>query len=451
MLFVFLMLGLASAFVAAILFVMAQAREGRLGIASPVFIFCTTFILSFLVRPGFILFTSYEREFFHYSEWATIGAMILGFFGLISFAVGYLHRSFDFVGRILLPAARLRFDSRAIRRISLIGFAAAIGFLAQLFGTGVATLSDVLEFGLRKSFLAGIVGGGHMTFLTTVWVLGASASLYLALTDSARSRLFFDGAFVLCTIIFFLLLQSRQLVIQLILAGYLLLWLKSGPIRRTLLNILICGVIATVSVIFFIAIFHADQDVSVLVGIRYVTETFDSVDFLQKIIANDIELLWGLSWLQDVVFTYLPRVLFEDKPLIYGTVLAQHTVVPEFFEQVGINATFPIGTFGEGYLNFSVPGVVLVGFVMGSLAAHLYRGFLVHRDFSRFAILAGMFLNVTIYSRSFGSIFAALVFVQLLLVFVQLLLVATHFLLRRAKTTCAVTLLHPSRQAIRAQ
>jgi oligosaccharide repeat unit polymerase len=83
--------------------------------------------------------------------------------------------------------------------------------------------------------------------------------------------------------------------------------------------------------------------------------------------------MWGLSYFQDVVYTFIPRALWTTKPIMLGMLLCEQYVYPELadvFKNVG---TYPIGYVGEAFLNFWYLGLFLIPFLLGTSLAWVER------------------------------------------------------------------------------
>jgi hypothetical protein len=100
--------------------------------------------------------------------------------------------------------------------------------------------------------------------------------------------------------------------------------------------------------------------------------TLDGFPFLVNAIARVHDFLWGSTIAQDLVLTYLPRALWAGKPVIFGYVEAQETIVPGLYADFLGRATYPSGILAEGYVNFGVAGSLLAAGVVGALSRGLF-------------------------------------------------------------------------------
>jgi hypothetical protein len=117
------------------------------------------------------------------------------------------------------------------------------------------------------------------------------------------------------------------------------------------------------------------------------------------------QVLYGLSYLEDAGYTYLPRLWFPDKPIRYGIVRVQDEVAPDLAE---VNGTYPPGLVLEAFINFRWLGLVVVpmaiGLACGAIATYIKRG-------SAYWTVLGIYIFVaTVGFRSLGSTIAMVMF-----------------------------------------
>ena len=129
--------------------------------------------------------------------------------------------------------------------------------------------------------------------------------------------------------------------------------------------------------------------------------------------------LWGRTYWQDAVYTFLPRAMFPWKPKRYGIMLAQDLVWPALRHMAG---TFPPGAVMEAYVNGGYAGIFLIGFLCGLFCHLVYEKLMAA---SWFWICLALFLFPVITSfRGLGSI------IDSVFVFPGSILMLTAFLCR---------------------
>jgi hypothetical protein len=161
--------------------------------------------------------------------------------------------------------------------------------------------------------------------------------------------------------------------------------------------------------------------------------TFDMSETFQSVIMRHELFDLGASWVEDVVFTHLPRLIFEDKPNMYGAMRLQIEYMPESAPVAGVfNATYPLGIFGESYANFGLPGTLASLFFLGATLKFLYYRTLANLLSAKLKLAgAGTLLLYTIlcanslgYIRSFGWFLAGLIFLTFLFLLCLLITIA---------------------------
>ena len=93
--------------------------------------------------------------------------------------------------------------------------------------------------------------------------------------------------------------------------------------------------------------------------------TLDGFNFLVNALGRVQDFVWGQTVGEDVVFTYLPRSVWADKPTIYGILHAQELIAPGLYDKVGRDSTYPPGILAEGYVNFGIAGALAFPFLAG--------------------------------------------------------------------------------------
>ncbi|MGH9593809.1 MAG: hypothetical protein ACRD5L_12015, partial [Bryobacteraceae bacterium] len=121
------------------------------------------------------------------------------------------------------------------------------------------------------------------------------------------------------------------------------------------------------------------------------------------------DLLLGRSYLEDVIYTYIPRVLFPDKPVRYGIYSIQDQVFPELQSLTG---SFPPGLLVEAYVNAG-PVYWIIPIALAWAFQRVYRR-LRERNLYWIAQAAILF-PVLLTFRSLGSVLSQFVLNSLLL------------------------------------
>lgn len=108
----------------------------------------------------------------------------------------------------------------------------------------------------------------------------------------------------------------------------------------------------------------------------YISSSFDQIsnfaDTLSKLQNNSFfEYFYGSTYIQDILFTYIPRVLFSEKPYVYGTKLVEQIITMRTSSELQVS-TYPLGLYAESYINFGYLGIYAVIFGIGFFLSTFY-------------------------------------------------------------------------------
>lgn len=329
--------------------------------------FGVTFILKplllFIGRPTYPWTNMTEADAIEGVLWAA-GALGFFYLGYFSDACLAFERWLPFRSPSDPPVWRLRIGAILLAA----GGVAAVATLARMMGS-VPTIQQVLDETFRARAFELIPGRGYLTFLLNLSAFAPAAQAYVALSTRRRldilMAVLLGAASAAAAIVFY----SRTLVLQLLITLTVVLHFKGGWFTpRTLL------VLGSVFVTLGGALgLHrvgisslAAAITSPLFAISFLGHTFDSFEFLVPAVQR-MSLLGeggGVSLLEDLGWTYLPRALFPGKPSEYGYLRIQNLLMPDLR---GITATFPPGFLVEWYVNFGVLGFVFIAIAYGVL------------------------------------------------------------------------------------
>jgi oligosaccharide repeat unit polymerase len=77
------------------------------------------------------------------------------------------------------------------------------------------------------------------------------------------------------------------------------------------------------------------------------------------------DVVWGRSYVEDLFYTMIPRVLWTDKPHIFGGLLCEAYVYPDLAASFGDIGTYPVGYISEALFNFWYLGLLVVPVLLG--------------------------------------------------------------------------------------
>jgi oligosaccharide repeat unit polymerase len=128
----------------------------------------------------------------------------------------------------------------------------------------------------------------------------------------------------------------------------------------------------------FEVIFSNNADSTLEAGLALASWDFSVFDVFARIISRTDEYLLGET---NIVYylSYIPRVIWPDKPLDQGFMLfVTNKFYGQIFQQTG--STFAGTIMGEGYLNFGVLGVCLYAAIFAWILFLLYRNTFIKRN-----------------------------------------------------------------------
>jgi hypothetical protein len=289
-----------------------------------------------------------------------------------------------------------------------------------------------LDFGSnRKCYLLSIQGSGYVTLLYGspgfyllwyYWCIGNRKPCFIFIV-------------LIISFLFLNSFVSNRSSLTIVLYGFLLLWqlkkkkqdrLKAVYIITILLFILLTGITLGIARNF------EDMDYSSisLLLLGFLSATFDMQEMFSHVLSTFSlhNLYLGMSWFQDIFYTYLPRSIFEFKPQYYGSTLLQVDILGRDPSKV-MGSSFPLGIYSEGYVNFWYFGVffamVFIGYALGffftkainycSNGPNLF-------NFWPLLIYLATSANTLGYLRSFGQYIAGTLFSLLTFLFTALLI-----------------------------
>lgn len=399
-----------------------RRTHGGIWLFSPVPTFSFAFLLAFVVRPFF----SYRFGVYYGFTTPDIDdfklAQAIGVAGCYAFALGY-HSLPDVAPAVLRTVARAGpplFAPQEIGAYQKTAFRLCL-VLLLFYALSLARIGALTpDFGRnRQVYMVALNGAGYVFLLINaalmLVVIGTTFALW-------TGRLSLQGW--VCHGLFLALniaVSNRNMVTVSLYVVLFIYFLKRFKEHRPIKTRWIVSVLATIVLAGTVlglarGIESANQPVMPLV---FLAATFDMSEMLQSTIHNVREYDYGFSWLEDILYTYIPRAIFPDKPVIYGSVRLQGLVSPSLQPEDNlVNATYPIGAYGEGYANFGVPGAIGLLFLIGISARWIYsRCLCVLSDkniqWHRFYYLLLYFLfyaNALGYIRGFGQLLSAMVF-----------------------------------------
>jgi hypothetical protein len=295
-------------------------------------------------------------------------------------ALGFLTLMYAYFG----PLGRV--VSRGLDKVSGQANDKGIGYLAAtFFALGCAAvcaavvinrgfslpLQDLLSGGLRAATVQSFSGRGYLSVGFALLALAVPCAALWACNAPHRLRWLTVG--VMCAIALVLLgavIGSRILALGIPVSALAVVHYRY---RRIPLVGVVAAVLALAVVAVVVSAARGTGSIAdPVAAIGTLGLTLDGFPFLVNAIARVHDFLWGSTIAQDLVLTYLPRALWAGKPVIFGYVEAQETIVPGLYADFLGRATYPSGILAEGYVNFGVAGSLLAAGVVGALSRGLF-------------------------------------------------------------------------------
>ncbi|MCR4378615.1 MAG: glycosyltransferase family 4 protein [Rhodospirillales bacterium] len=106
-------------------------------------------------------------------------------------------------------------------------------------------------------------------------------------------------------------------------------------------------------------------------GIEHLVRLFERANWIELLIGVD----QGLSWLFNFGFGLIPRVIWVNKPVIYGGMEQFHWLYPEIFKGNFADATIPMSFAVDFSFGFGLPFALVIAYAFGRLLGAAERTF----------------------------------------------------------------------------
>ena len=398
----------------------------------PAWAFIVGYFINYCIRPTLFLISPelgsayggmFNNDTIMHGFSKALAFAIVGFLG---FVVGNLafRRTSQKVARAL-PSPRLDgiLQSRSVRWLALLFLAAGWwglrSFLSEVGWAGSFLL--LLQGGERNQFSEATFGHGGFTFAAQLSLVGWAliCAHWIATPAPAEwerrslRRVIQLSWFALTVCIWAAFGERSSLMAVLFVPLALRYTLARGePDRESRQGrVPIKKLVLALAVLAFLVggplgLLFKQTEASTSAAISMSISAWDSFEFtvLAQNQLRTRDLRWGSTYFQDVMYSWLPRVLFPSKPERYGIVLIQDDLAPELEANVG--ATFPPGMLVEAFANFGYVGLFIIPLLIGIFCRAVYIRF---AENDAFWIVLLSFLFSTLASfRSFGGFLSLL-------------------------------------------
>ena len=375
-----------------------------LTIVSPIFIYSVAYFIGFLIRPLLYKYNDFSYEFYNSDFNSSIIALSIG-------AVTSWFVSFGWYiteNKKYFEINKLGAYGNLSNIANCLSLLFSIIFICFLYDTKVIFQEDP-----RSAYLGQMSGNGLFFLVNLCGVF----LFFISLFSSKTIFSIFNFIVFLSITVPNVLVSNRNIVSLLILSVVLIYVIKCFSYSKKINSKYI--VISMISILFiaiYLGMNRSDKQFDTLGSIEFLAATFDMKEMLELTIQSNYKVNLGQHWIEDISYTYIPRKIWKEKPILYGANRSQAEVVPELSEDGHFLSTYPIGMYGEtikayGYLGIPFLGVFL-GFVMAlifnkTLTNYLKKSLIGSFYFSLWLIHFGNSLS---YMRSFGQFLSAILF-----------------------------------------
>jgi len=306
-------------------------------ISIPFFIFSPVLLVKTFVGPAYILDGGLYNPWFNFALLMTNLSLFFSFF-LVFVTIKLIERN-SFLRYKMINLIR----PYPLRRKRMV-FTAALFFILFLVSFTLLTKNFGLFnwiFDPRAGYQLHRVGVGHWYALSLLF-LSVSYTLSLLYSKNIISLVFVFSFYM----VFVYFLGSKGFILSYAIFFLIILWLRKSKYFKVLLLI-----IPPVGFGLMLKNLNPNEFADVA---KYFDYYANSAMYYKAYFKGEIDLFYGYLWLTDF-YQYIPRVIFEDKPFVYGFL---H--VNEFFFPGAAEATHtpafggPIASFAD----FGVLGVI---------------------------------------------------------------------------------------------
>lgn len=371
---------LAAAFLIALSMFAAKLVD-RADFFSPIVFMSLLLVLAYVIRPYIYYLYPGEAGVFSVYFWpdrysSYIYLFVLSFCGIALLILGYMSSPLD-RQRVMSAPAGMFSQERAFL-VGALGILIGIVSFSYLLANNINDMLQSIFFnrGIRQSLMEKWQGNGLLFF----FIVNLGVFYLFLLYGLIGRKVNFLHIFLLslCFIIISLIYSivgARQHLLGFFLMCFLFFHRnvrKIGVAFQLVIGVAMFVLAGLLGIMLSAEKAGVDANFLEQLVIR-VSMTFDQSELWAAYMQRSGTIFFGQTFFEDVFLTYLPRSLFDWKPVIYGVVRLQNEVLPHLYEVSGLRATFPIGFFGELYANFHVPGIVFGSYFYGVMVRALHE------------------------------------------------------------------------------
>jgi len=408
-------------------------KQRPLKLLDPAWAFIGGYFINYCVRPTLFLVdpelgSAYGGMFGNDKILHGFGnAILFALLGLAGFAFGNLAAPrLSWKLSHVLPSFSPEkvLESKSLPWIAFIflacGWLGLRSFLSVVGWTGSMLL--LLQGGQRGEFSEATFGHGNFTFAAQLSLVGwALICAYWIRTPLPRStggrlaRRLTQLVWFLLTIAIWAAFGERSSLLSALFVPLALRYTlgqktnhheQARPLTVPLRKLLIGISVLVFLVAGPLGLIFKGTEASTATAVSLSISAWDAFEFT-VLAQNDLrtrDLYYGSTYLEDVIYSWLPRSVFPSKPQRYGIVVIQDKLAPELQDNEG--ATFPPGMLVEAYANFGYVGLFLIPALIGIFSHAIY--FKIYRENAYWIVLLSfLFANFASF-RGFGGFLALL-------------------------------------------
>jgi hypothetical protein len=176
--------------------------------------------------------------------------------------------------------------------------------------------------------------------------------------------------------------------------------------------------------LIYISFAGTNSEDSTYHGIIYFMRTFDGADIMNGYFETLQPIYRGVTLVEDVLISYIPRALWPAKPFNFGGIVITGDIYPELQDVQTLSATYPPGIFLEAYANFWLLFPVF-HFVVAKFLIVLSKRRL-HTNAYAYALYVSAAATSPTIFRGFGQFLVSMTAYSMITIFVFLVMLPLH-------------------------
>ena len=366
------------------------------------------FALLFLGIPPFIQhITGLWR--FSFDEKYIVSTLLLIFFSHIIFSISYnsvkkvnkdivkdiINNNYYIISYKKIQILTIILTIISILSLIFIGFSPSESIVRKFFGYSFSPLENILEFLIRPLFFI------NLLFLVLFYKSGIK-----------RKKFFLFALLMLFNVIVVIgpFSGARSIIFFLYFGLLVILIPPSWKKSFIYFTLLIFGVFGSFIQTELRNNFSDGSDISSFSSNYMLQGHFDGFEnlcHLQEFVSSD-----GISWgnqLSSVIFFYIPRFLWQSKPVGTGEFLGFEYLSRSYYMEW---ANFGMPLQGEAFINFHIIGVIIFFLILGKVCSYFDKKYLYVKNYKLINKNSNTYLafkkSMILYPISLGVLFFTL-------------------------------------------